>query len=175
MKIINYISVVSIPLIISIVLAYGLKEKKKVYDIFIEGVKEGIQIVINIFPTLLAIFIAVGMLRYSGVLDVFTIIISVITNKINFPTEVIPLAILRPISGSASIAIATDIMKTYGVDSNIGKIASTIMGATETTFYTIAVYTSCVKIKKIRFVIIAALIADFIGIITSVIIWNFIG
>lgn len=175
MKIINYISVVSIPLIISIVLAYGLKEKKKVYDIFIEGVKEGIQIVINIFPTLLAIFIAVGMLRYSGVLDVFTIIISVITNKINFPTEIIPLAILRPISGSASIAIATDIMKTYGVDSNIGKIASTIMGATETTFYTIAVYTSCVKIKKIRFVIIAALIADFIGIITSVIIWNFIG
>lgn len=175
MKIINYISVVSIPLIISIVLAYGLKEKKKVYDIFIEGVKEGIQIVINIFPILLAIFIAVGMLRYSGVLDVFTIIISVITNKINFPTEVIPLAILRPISGSASIAIATDIMKTYGVDSNIGKIASTIMGATETTFYTIAVYTSCVKIKKIRFVIIAALIADFIGIITSVIIWNFIG
>lgn len=175
MKIINYISVVSIPLIISIVLAYGLKEKKKVYDIFIEGVKEGIQIVINIFPTLLAIFIAVGMLRYSGILDVFTIIISVITNKINFPTEVIPLAILRPISGSASIAIATDIMKTYGVDSNIGKIASTIMGATETTFYTIAVYTSCVKIKKIRFVIIAALIADFIGIITSVIIWDFIG
>lgn len=175
MKIINYISVVSIPLIISIVLAYGLKEKKKVYDIFIEGVKEGIQIVINIFPTLLAIFIAVGMLRYSGVVDVFTTIISVITNKINFPTEIIPLAILRPISGSASIAIATDIMKTYGVDSNIGKIASTIMGATETTFYTIAVYTSCVKIKKIRFVIIAALIADFIGIITSVIIWNFIG
>jgi spore maturation protein B len=175
MKIISYISTISIPLIISFVLIYGIKEKKKVYDIFIDGVKEGMQMVISLFPTLLAIFIAVGMLRYSGIIDSFIKIISGVTNKVGFPMEVIPLAMLRPISGSASMAIATDIMKTYGVDSNIGKIASTIMGSTETTFYTIAVYTSCVKIKKIRFVLIAALIADLVGIITSVIIWNLIG
>lgn len=175
MKIISYISTISIPLIISFVLIYGIKEKKKVYDIFIDGVKEGMQMVISLFPTLLAIFIAVGMLRYSGIIDSFIKIISGVTNKVGFPTEVIPLAMLRPISGSASMAIATDIMKKYGVDSNIGKIASTIMGSTETTFYTIAVYTSCVKIKKIRFVLIAALIADLVGIITSVIIWNLIG
>lgn len=175
MKIINYISTISIPLIISFVLVYGIKEKRKVYDIFIEGVKEGVEIVINLFPTLLAIFIAVGMLRHSGILETFTNMISFITNKLNFPTEVIPLAMLRPISGSASMAIATDIMKTYGVDSNIGKIASTIMGSTETTFYTIAVYTSHVKIKKIRFVLVAALIADFVGVMTSIIVWNIIG
>lgn len=86
------------------------------------------------------------------------------------PSEVMPLALLRPISGSASMGVATDIMKNYGVDSNIGKIASTIMGSTETTLYTIAIYTSCVKIKKIRFVLVASLIADIVGMIASVII-----
>ena len=174
MKIINYISTLSIPCIIVTVLIYGIKEKKKVYDIFIEGVKEGIEIVVNLFPTLLAIFIAVGMLRYSGALEKFTSFISVITPIIKIPKEIVPLAILRPISGSASMAIATDIMKTYGVDSRIGIIAATIMGSTETTFYTIAVYASSVKIKKIRFVLIPALIADFIGIITSIIICNYL-
>ena len=84
-----------------------------------------------------------------------------------------PLAILRPISGSASIAIGSDIMTQYGVDSKIGLITSTIMGSTETTLYTIAIYTSIVGIKKTRFVLIAALIGDFIGMLTSVIIWNF--
>lgn len=174
MKIINYISTISIPLIISIILIVGVREKKKVYDIFIEGVKEGIEIVIKLFPTLLAIFIAVGMLRYSGIFDGITYLLEGVTNKINFPIEILPLACLRPISGSASMAVATDLMKTYGVDSTIGRITSTIMGSTETTFYTIAIYTSSVKIKKIRFVLIAALIADFIGICTSIIIWNII-
>lgn len=172
LKIINYISTISIPLILVFVILYGIKEKKKVYDIFLEGVKEGIEIVIRLFPTLLAIFVAVGMLRYSGLLEAITNLLSGIMFRFNFPTEIVPLAFLRPISGSASMAIATDIMKTYGVDSNIGKIASTIMGSTETTFYTIAIYTSSVGVKKIRFVLIAALIADFVGIVTSIVIWN---
>lgn len=172
MKIINYITTISIPLIIVIVVIYGVREKKKVYDLFIDGVKEGIEIVIKLFPTLLAIFLAVGMLRHSGVLESFINLISGVTDKVSFPKEAIPLAMLRPISGSASMAVATDIMKTYGVDSTIGRIASTIMGSTETTFYTIAIYTSAVGIKKIRFVLVAALIADFIGILASVIICN---
>ena len=165
MKIINYISMIIMPIIIVIVLIYGIKEKKYVYDIFIEGVKEGIDIVIKLFPTLLAIFVAVGMLRYSGILQLITNIMSIIIPNCSFQKEIIPLAIIRPISGSASIGIATDIMKNYGVDSRIGMIAATIMGSTETTFYTIAVYTSSVKIKKLRFVIIPALIADAVGII----------
>lgn len=174
MKIINYISTISIPLIIVFVISYGIKEKKKVYDLFLEGVKEGIEIVVKLFPTLLAIFVAVGMLRYSGLLEAITNLLSGIMFRFNFPSEIVPLALLRPISGSASMAIATDIMKTYGVDSTIGKIASTIMGSTETTFYTIAVYTSSVGVKKTRFVLIAALIADFVGVVTSVTIWNII-
>lgn len=174
MKTINYISTISVPLIITFVLIYGIKEKKKVYDIFIEGAKEGIEIVIKIFPTLLAIFVAVGMLRHSGFIEFITNVVYIITKKPNFPIEILPLALLRPISGSASMAIATDIMKTYGVDSNIGKIASTIMGSTETTFYTIAIYTSSVNIKKTRFVLVAALIADFVGIATSIVVWNII-
>ena len=148
MKIINYISIIAIPLLMIIGVIYGLVDKKKIYDIFVEGVKEGMEIVIKLFPTLLGIFLAVGALRSSGILDIVTTLLSGVTSKIGFPSEVIPLALLRPISGSASLAIATDIMKTYGVDSKIGLIASTIMGSTETTFYTIAVYTSCIGVKK---------------------------
>lgn len=172
MKIINYCSNLAIPLIFLIILLYGLKEKKQVFDIFLEGAKEGIEIVFSIFPTLIGLFVAIGALRSSGIIDLIIKIISPVTNFIGFPKEIMPLAILRPISGSASLAIGTDIMKTYGVDSKIGLIVATIMGSTETTLYTIAVYTSVVKIKKTRFVLWAALIGDFIGILTSVIIWN---
>ncbi|MFR1441778.1 MAG: nucleoside recognition domain-containing protein [Clostridia bacterium] len=109
-----------------------------------------------------------GTLRSSGIIDAIVNLLSPILNLINFPSEIMPLALLRPISGSASIAVATDIMKNYGVDSSIGLIASTIMGSTETTLYTIAVYSSSVRIKKTRFVLAAALIADFVGMIVSV-------
>lgn len=172
MKIINYISSLAIPMVILIIILFGVKEKKKVYDIFIEGAKEGLDIVVSIFPTLLGLFIAIGALRSSGVIDLIINLLKPITNMIGFPSEVIPLAILRPISGSASMAVATDIMASYGVDSKIGLIAATIMGSTETTFYTIAIYTSAIKVKKIRFVLVAALSADLIGIITSVIFCN---
>lgn len=175
MSIVNYISIIAMPVVIVTIIIYGIIDKKKIYDIFVDGAKEGMTIVIKLFPTLLGIFLAVGALRSSGLLEIITNVLSVITNKIGFPSEVVPLALLRPISGSASLAIATDIMTTYGVDSRIGLIASTIMGSTETTFYTIAVYTSSVGVKKIRFVLIAALIADLVGMITSAIVWNIIG
>lgn len=175
MNIINYISTMAVPLVIVIIIIYGILDKKKVYDIFLDGAKEGMKIVIKLFPTLLGIFLAVGALRSSGLLEVITQILAPITNKIGFPSQVIPLALLRPISGSASLGVATDIMTTYGVDSKIGLITSTIMGSTETTFYTIAVYTSSIGVKKIRFVLAAALIADFVGMITSAILWNLIG
>ena len=172
MKIIESISSSAIPIIILIVIIYGILEKIKVFDNFIDGAKEGLMIVKKIFPTLLGVFLAVGALRSSGILDLIIKIISPITNVFNIPKEIMPLAIVRPISGSASMAVATDIMKNYGVDSKIGLIASTIMGSTETTLYTIAIYTSCVEIKKTRFVLIAALIADIVGMLTAVIIWR---
>ena len=167
---INFISNLAMPLIILIIVVYGFLERKEVFDKFIEGAKDGIKIVINIFPTLIGLFLAVGALRNSGVIDIVVKLIEPILNLVNFPSEIMPLAILRPISGSSSIAIATDIMKNFGVDSQIGIMSAVIMGATETTLYTIAVYSSSVKIKKTRFVLIASLIADIVGIITSIIV-----
>lgn len=170
MQIVNYLSASAIPIVILIILYYGVKEKKKIFDIFLEGCKDGMKIVINLFPTLIGIFLAVGALRNSGFLDFIINLISPITNLIKIPSQILPLAMLRPISGSASMGVAVDIMQRYGVDSLIGTISSVIMGSTETTFYTIAIYTSCVKIKKIRFVLLAALLADLTGMLTSVII-----
>lgn len=172
MNIINYVSSIAIPMVILLVVIYGVKQKNKVYDSFVEGVKEGIDIVINIFPTLVGLFIAIGLLRSSGIIELISKILQPILNAMKIPIEIMPLALLRPISGSASMAIATDIMKTYGVDSLIGIISSTIMGSTETTLYTIAIYTSAVGIKKIRYVLIAALTADIVGMIVSTIICN---
>ena len=174
MNIINYLSSAAIPIIIAIIIIYGLLEKNKVYDTFVEGAKEGMEIVVRLFPILIGIFVAVGALRSSGVLDFIVNIVSPITNLFNIPSEIMPLALVRPISGSASTAVATDIMTQFGVDSKIGLIASTIMGSTETTFYTIAIYTSCVGVKKIKYVLVAALIGDFVGMIASVIICNFL-
>ena len=174
MNIINYISSAAIPIVMLIIIVYGMLEKNKVYDTFVEGAKEGIEVVFNIFPTLIGVFLAVGALRSSGILDLIVDLISPVTNLLKIPSEIMPLALVRPISGSASTAVATDIMTKFGVDSKIGLIAATIMGSTETTFYTIAIYTSCVGIKKIRFVLAAALIADFVGMLFSVGIWRFL-
>lgn len=174
MKFIEFFSNIAMPLMIIIIVLYGIIERKKVFDIFLDGAKDGIGIVLNIFPTLVGLFVAIGALRSSGVIDLIVRILTPFFNLVNFPTEILPLALIRPISGSSSIAVATDIMKSFGVDTNIGIIASVIMGSTETTVYTIAVYTSSVGIKKTRFVLWAALIADFVGMVTSVIVCRFL-
>ena len=167
MNIINYISIIAMPLVILIIVYKGVKEKISVFDVFLKGATEGVEITFKIFPTLVGLFVAIGMLRSSGILDFITELISPILSYLRFPVEIVPLALLRPISGSASMAVATDIIKQNGVDSFIGVLASVIMGATETTLYTIAVYTSSVKIKNTRGVLIAALAADITGIIVS--------
>lgn len=170
MKIINYISNLAMPLIILSVVLYGLKEKSKVFDTFLVGAQEGIKTTFRIFPTLVGLFVAIGALRSSGLLDFITHFAEPVLKLINFPGELMPLALLRPISGSGSVAIANNIMQTYGVDSLVGKMASTIMGSTETTLYTIAIYTSCVNIKKTRGILFASLTADVVGIAVSIIV-----
>lgn len=172
MSIINYISSIAVPFTIFLITMYGFCEKKKVFDVFLNGAKEGMKVVIKILPTLIGLFLAINLLRNSGIIDLIINILTPILNILKFPKEIMPLAMLRPISGSASMAVAVDIMKTYGVDSIIGLITSTIMGSTETTLYTIAIYTSVVGIKKIRFVLVAALIADIVGMMSAVIICN---
>lgn len=172
MYIINYISNIAVPFTILIIIVYALIEKQHVFDVFSSGAKEGLQIIVNIFPTLLGLFLSINVLRASGVIDAITNFVLPLLNLLKVPSEILPLAILRPISGSASMAVATDIMSKYGVDSLIGLMSSTIMGSTETTLYTIALYSTAVKIKKTRFVLFAALLADFVGMLTSVIFWR---
>lgn len=170
MNFISYVSNLAMPVIIIIIVIWGTIEKKPIFDLFLEGAREGLEVTLKIFPTLIGIFFAIGLLRSSGFLDFCSILIGPITGMLKIPSEIIPLALVRPISGSASIGVATDIMKKCGVDSYIGSVASVIMGSTETTLYTIAVYTSCVKIKKNRGVLAASLTADLIGILSSVMI-----
>ena len=172
MNLINYITSLAIPFTILIIVVYGIIEKQSVFDVFLKGATEGIQIIVGIFPTLLGLFLSINILRASGIIDAITNLALPILNLLKVPAEILPLAILRPISGSASMAVATDIMNNFGVDSLIGLISSTIMGSTETTLYTIALYTSVVKIKKTRFVLIAALLADLVGMLTSVVFWR---
>ena len=170
MEIINYISIIAMPLIILIIIIMALKDKLSVFDIFLKGATDGIEISLKIFPTLIGLFVAIGMLRSSGILDFIIKSISPVLDYIKFPEQIVPLALLRPISGSASMSVATDIIKQNGVDSFIGILAAVIMGATETTLYTIAVYTSSVKIKNTRGVLIAALAADVTSIIVSLLV-----
>lgn len=172
MLLIKNISDLTIPLLILIILIYGIKEKISVFDLFLKGAIEGIEITVKILPTLVGLFFAIGLLRSSNILDLISNILYPVIKIFQIPIEIVPLALIRPISGSGAIALATDIIKTNGVDSFVGKLSAVIMGATETTIYTIAVYSSSVKIKKTRFVLLAALIADFVGIISATIICN---
>ena len=163
-----YLSAIIIPLIISIIIFCGLIENKKVYDIFCEGAKDGIKMTIKMFPTLIGIFLAVGMLRNSGLLEFISNIIGNLIKNFNVPFEIIPLAFIKPISGSATMALATDIISKYGTETRIGMISATIMSASETTFYVIAVYMNSIKAKKSRKVIIPAILADIVSIITAI-------
>ena len=175
MGFVNSLSTMAVPLTIFFIIVFAVKEKTKIFDDFIDGAKEGIELVVSLFPTLLGLFMAIGVLRASGVLDFFINIFVPIINLLHIPIEIMPLALLRPISGSAAMAIAIEMMGEYGVDSLLGKMISTIMGSTETTLYTIAIYTAAVGIKKIRFVLVVALIGDLVGMITSVVICRMIG
>ena len=164
------ISVFAIPLMIAAIVGFGLARKINVYDSFIEGAKSGIESTIQIIPPLVGLLVAITMLRGSGAFDLLEKFVSPVTEFFGIPTEILPLAFLRPVSGSGSIAIVNDIFKNSGPDSMAGRIASVMMGSTETTFYTIAVYFGAVGIKKARHTVKAALIADVMGMVSSIIV-----
>lgn len=167
---IDYITMSTVPVMILLIIIIGVKEKKDVFALFIDGVKEGLKVVLGIFPYILAILIAIGLFRNSGALDLIIKPITPVLNTLGVPKEIIPLCILRPLSGGASMSLVMDIFKNYGVDSISGKIASIIMGGTETTIYCITILFGAIKIKKLRGVLIAGLIADFVVISTAIII-----
>ena len=172
MNCVNYISNIAIPISIFIIIGYGIISKINIFDTFLSGVNQGIKVVFGIFPTLIGLFLAIELLSISGILDFIISLMSPILNLFKIPKEIMPVAILRPISGSGSIAVSTEIMKKYGVDSKIGLIVSTIMGSTETILYTIAIYTSSINIKKSRFVLWVSLISSMTAMLVSVVIWR---
>ena len=164
----QYITKSIIPIIVVIIITYGMIKGKKVYEWFIEGAKEGLKDCLNIFPYLLAMIIAVNIFREAKLLDLLNNMIAPLGGLIGLPKEIIPLVLIKPLSGSGAIGILTDILKTYGADSYVGLIASVIMGTTETIFYTITVYFGAIQIKKIRHTLWAAILADLTAIIISV-------
>ena len=167
-NLVSYILKGIIPIIIVLVVIYGVIKKVKVYECFVEGAKDGITICLRIFPYLLAMIIAVNVFRASGALDFFIYLVKPVVKFIGLPPEVVPLVLIKPLSGSGALGIFTDIIKQYGADSYIGKVASIIMGSTETIFYTLTVYFGAVNIKKIRHTLWAAILADITAIIMAV-------
>lgn len=161
------ISLYAVPVLFLLILGAGLLKKVKVYDAFVEGSSEGISTIIKILPSLIGLLTAVGVFRASGALDFLIYLVTPVASLLGIPAEAMPLALLRPVSGSASLALVSELISTYGPDSYIGRVVSTMMGSTETVFYTLAVYYGSVGIRNIKYTLIAALIADGVGVVAS--------
>lgn len=168
----NFIVMCIIPIFIATILIVGLKEKKDIFKLFVEGCLEGLKMVYKIFPYILAITVATYLLKSTGALDFILIPLRPLLTKFGIPDDIVPLCLMRPLSGGASMSVVMDILKTSGADSVSGKMAAIIMGATETTLYTITILFGAVGIKKLRGVLIAGLISDASAIITAIILVN---
>ncbi len=153
----------AIPMAIVIIVTAGMIKKVKVYEVFVEGAKEGFDVGIRIIPYLVAILVAIGMFRASGALDLIVNIIQPALSLIKFPAEALPMALIRPLSGSGALGVMTDLITTHGPESFIGRLASVMMGSTETTFYVLAVYLGSIGVRRSRHTLAACLIADFAG------------
>ena len=164
MEFFKSISQYAIPVLFLLILGIGLISEVKVYDVFVEGAREGIATIIRIIPTLVGLVVAVGVFRASGALDFLVFLTSPAARLLGIPPEAMPLALLRPVSGSASLALVAETIRIYGPDSFVGRVVSTMMGSTETIFYTLAVYFGSVGIRNIRYTLIAALIADTVSV-----------
>jgi len=154
------------------IILHGFIKKVDIYNTFIEGVKESFSMITSLFPTYIAMILGVNLFINSGFLEFFLSLFKPLFNLINVPIEILPLAIVRPISGSASLAYLNSIFTNHGPDSFIGLLSSVMQGCTDTTFYIITLYFGSIGIKKIRYSLFAGLCADLIGIIASIIIVN---
>ncbi len=167
-RFIEVISIVAIPALIILFIGYGAVKRIRVYEQFVEGAKEGFNIAVRIIPYLVAILMAIGIFRAGGAMDWLIYILKPFTDFIGMPAEALPMALMRPLSGSGSLGIMTEILKVHGPDSFIGIMVSTFFGSTETTFYVLAVYFGAVNIKNTRHALPAGLIADLAGILGAV-------
>ena len=158
----------AMPLFAFLVVIYGLIKRVPIFDLFIKGAKEGVGVLYTIAPTIIGLVFAVDLLRSSGAITVLCDFIEPLAVLLGFPKEIVPMALLRPVSGGGSTALLTALFSDCGPDSFAGRVASVLAGSSETTFYAIAMYLGTVKIKKIRHTLVAALLADFTAVVMSV-------
>ncbi len=157
-----------IPLIVLAIIVYAWFKKVQIFDEFVDGAKEGMQLGISIFPALIAMIFGINILLKSDILNYIFIFFKPVFDFIKIPVEVLPMAIIRPISGNASFAVMIEMLKTYGVDSYLGRIVSVMQGATDTTIYVLSLYFGSIGIKNIRYALKAGLFADLVTLIMSV-------
>jgi spore maturation protein B len=169
-QIISTISIWAIPGFLAGIPLYGMWKGVKVYESFVTGAKEGFQVGIRIIPYLVAIMVAVGMVRGAGAIDLLSRWLDPVLRHIGMPTEILPLAIMRPLSGSGSMGIVAELVKTHGPDSFIARLAASAYGSTETTFYVLAVYFGAVGVKRARHAVLSGLIADVASLIAAIIV-----
>lgn len=163
----NFISKIVIPLFVVIIIVYGARKKVDVYNSFLSGAKEGLLTSFNIFPAIIGMVFAINIFLNSGVIDFILGWLSPVFNMLNVPLSILPMALLRPISGTASLAIMNDIFINFGPDSYMGRLASVLQGCTDTTIYVLALYFGSVKISKTRHALKTGLFADLAGIIIA--------
>ena len=169
----NVLSLWALPVIILLILTMGLIKKVPLYEVFTDGAKEGFKVSVNIIPYLVAIIVAISMLRASGLIETAGAILAHLFSRFNVPVDVIPIMIVRSLSGSAALGIFSDIAHSLGPDNYATTLSAVMVGSSETTFYVLAVYFGAVGISKLRYALLVGLIADVIGIITAVTVCNF--
>ena len=157
------------PFFMAFVVIYGLTKKVSVFEAFTKGAKEGLMTAVAIAPAMIGLVVSVSMLKASSLLDVFTELLKPVCDFLHFPSELVPMSILRPVSGSGSTALLNQALSDYGADSFLGRCASVIAGSTETTFYVVTMYFGYLRIRKIRHTLVSALLADLTAIIFAVI------
>lgn len=167
-------SVYAIPVILFVVLVLAIFKKIKVYEEFVDGAKEGFQVAVRVIPYLVAMLVAIGMFRASGAMDYLIKFLTPLTSLIGMPAETLPVALMRPLSGSGALGIVTELLQQHGPDSFIGRLSSTMFGSTETTFYVLAVYFGSVGIKRTRHAVAAGLIGDTAGLLAAVFICHIV-
>lgn len=171
---INAVSLWVVPGLILLALVYASCRRVKVFDTFVEGAKEGFGISVRLIPFLVGMIVAIGLFRASGALELLSQLIIPVLDIIGMPSELLPLAVMRPVSGSSALAIATEIMNTHGPDSLIGRMAATMQGSTDTTLFVLTVYFGAVGIKKTRHALNVGLLADAAGLIAAVLVCRYI-
>jgi spore maturation protein B len=163
-----------IPFLFLYIVAFGLLMKTNVFDDFLQGAKDGFKVVFDILPTLIGLMVAIGILRASGTLNIISDILRPLTDLLHFPSQLVPVAIIKLFSSSAATSLVLDIFKEYGPDSYLGRLVSVMMSSTETIFYTLAVYFMAAGVKKTRYTLLGCLLTTLTGIIVSVIMTNLV-